>query len=240
MKNLIVCSFFGTALLFMLNEFNKDRLSVVDAFPKGKCIVLNPLDAVFGEKLLDDGSLRKDNFDVIRSISAKFLTDSSAVYRIQKLNRSTFLLNQRVAFRQASTYSLLVKIETDRIVSYHAITNFYVKSVVQKEEKFYLLCDDYREGRYQLKLICLDDSLNEKWEYSPKSREFPFEANSLVSNADLLIASVSVIGSCSICLTHVSLVFNEDGKLIDAKQNGVVNSGPLLDESHLKRLFGNF
>lgn len=230
MKNLIVCSFLGTTLLIMLNELNKDRFSVMNFFPKGKQIVLNPL----------DGSFRKGNFDALYSISPKFLSDSSSVYRIRQLNESTFLLNQRAILGSESSYSLLLKVEADKIVYYCVIADFYVKSVVQKKERLYLLCDDFREGSYRLKLNCLDDSFNEIWTYSPRSREFPFEANSLVSNADSLVANVNVIGSCSICLTRVNLTFNEQGKLLDAKQNRVVNSGPVLDKSYLKRLFGDF
>lgn len=226
MKNLLFCSFLGTVLLFLLNEFNKDRIFVMDFFPKGKAIVLNPLDGVLGEKKMDNGSVRKDNFQSILQLKASCLEDSSGLYVIQKMTKGVFLLNRKKFFNNNRRYSLFVKTDGNRIVSYHVVNDFVVKGAVSSENRIYFMGDDYTgitsdwQSTYAVKIKCVDLNFKEEWGLVTKpNRSYFFYANDLRQKEDMLIAGIIIrnSGGSSMCIDYFDLFLSKNGKPIHSK-----------------------
>lgn len=223
MKNLFVCSFFGVVLLFTINEFNKDRFVVTNFFSKGKTIVLNPLDAILGEKLLDDGSLRKDNFQSILQLKASCLKDSSGLYAIKEMTKDVFLLTRKKFFNNNKGYSLFVKTKGDRIVFYHAVKDFLIKGALYSENRIYFIGNDYTgitsqsQSSYAVKINCVDLSFKEEWSVVSKlNRSYFFFANGLQHKDNLLIAGIVIqnSGGSSMCVDYYDLFLSKKGKLI--------------------------
>jgi hypothetical protein len=166
MKYLLVCSFLGFLLLFFATSDVTTEL-----FKPEQEVFKNPLDLILGEKVLDNGTLRKDNFDSILQIKASFLSDSSEIYKIEQLNANLFLLVRKKSYFNTRNYSLFVKIKGNTIVNYYSTTDFSAnsKNTVLSGNRIYLLSNDFNSGSsnwkssYMVRLTCFDLDFNEIW-----------------------------------------------------------------------------
>lgn len=249
MKNLLFCSFLGTVLLFLLNEFNKDRIFVMDFFPKGKAIILNPLDGVLGDKKMDNGSVRKDNFQSILQLKASCLEDSSGLYVIQKMTKDVFLLNRKKFFNNNRRYSLFVKTDGNRIVSYHAVNDLVINGAVFSENRIYFIGDDYTgitselQSTYAVKINCMNLNFKKEWStVSNPNRSYFFFGTGLKLINDKLIATLEIqgAGSSTICITTYDMILNKGGKPEGQKYYQGYQCGPAPDEINVLQLFSNF
>lgn len=98
MKYFLVSSFFGFILLYSFDGYFDKKFPVTDFIPKGRQFTVNPIDGILGEKKMDDGSIRKDNFETILKITLSFLKDSSELYKIKELDKDLFLVTRKRFF----------------------------------------------------------------------------------------------------------------------------------------------
>ena len=239
MKTLLVSSFFGFMLLFLTtSDFSKEL------FTPEKEVLENPLDRILGEKLLDDGTLRKDNFDSILHIRASYLRDSSEIYKIQKLSEHVFLLIRKRCFLNTRNYSLFVKTEGDKIVSYHRIPDFGVNSALVSNKRIYFICDDnnsnsrFRKPSYYVGIACLDSNFDEMWKIFSRSDQYFFYAAGLTLKKEGLHAEVEVQrqGSSTMCTDFFDVQFTKSGKATSSEFIGAHSCGgrnvPELETIH--------
>lgn len=216
MKYLFVSSFFGFILLFLTtSDFAKEL------FTPRKEIFENPLDRILGEKKLDNGNLRQNNFDSILKINASTLKDSSELYKIRKLRKNVFLLTRKKFFYNNKKYSLFVKTQGDQIVSYHAVNDFVVRGAVSLENRIYFMGDDYKgitddwQSSYALKINCLNLNFEGEWStVSKPNRNYLFYGNGLKYKDGMLIAGIIIrnAGGSSMCVDYYDLFLSKKGK----------------------------
>lgn len=190
----------------------------------------NPLDTILGEKWRNEKCIRRANFPEILNKSATDLNRSSKVYSINKIHSNFYFLRHKKKFAESKTYSLIVKINKNKIVAYKAINDYHLFKVIFHKEKLYYLADDFREGslierpNYGYVIGCLDTQLNEKWKIEQKSKIRPFEAASFSIKNDTISANVNVIVGCSICYKTANHQIGLDGKVISIEDVGGMNS----------------
>ncbi len=246
MKTLLVSSFFGFILLYSLNGYFDKKFPVTDFIPKGKQIVLNPLDAILGEKKMDDGTLRKDNFQSILQLKASFLKDSSELYEIRKLKKDLFLLNRKRFFENNRGYSLFVKTKGNRIVLYHVINDLAIRDAIFSENRIYFIGDDYKgitspsQSTYAVKITCVDLNFQEEWstDSKPNRSYFFFGEDLKLLNAELA-ATIEMRGSGSstMCTSSYHLILDKTGKPESQAYLGGYGCGPGNDGINLLELF---
>ena len=224
MKYLLVSSFFGFILLVSLNSYFDEKLQVTDFIPKGKLLVLSPLDVILGEKKMDDGSFRKDNFQSILQLKASYLKDSSQLYKVQPLTKDLFLLTRKKFYYNNRSYSLFVKTRGDRIVFCHPIIGFPIKGVVYSDEKIYFIGDDYSEipnpwkPSYSVKITCVDLNFMELWKTVSDSDYYFFFATGLSLKENVLHAQVELHGQGSTMCTDIyDVELTNSGKVTGSK-----------------------
>ena len=185
--------------------------------------MLNPLDQILGEKIMDDGTLRKDNFDSILHLKAQFLKDSSELYSLQEMTKDVFLLTRKKFFNNNKRYSLFVKTKGDRIVFYHAVKDFEIKGALYSENRIYFIGNDYTgitndwQSTYVTKINCVDLSFKEEWSVVSKpNKSYFFFANGLRHKDNLLIAGIVIqnSGGSSMCVDYYDLFLSKKGELI--------------------------
>nr|WP_294861181.1 hypothetical protein [uncultured Fluviicola sp.] len=245
MKNLLVSSFLGFMLLYLLNGYFDKNFPIVQFIPKGKQIVLNPLDGILGEKKLDDGSIRPSNFDLILKIKASFLSDSSELYEVKKLKEGLFLVARKRFFDNNRGYSLFLKTEGDRIVFYHAINDLAIISALFSENKIYFIGDDRRgitnpsQSTYAVKINCVNLNFKEEWRtISKPNRSYFFFGTGLKIVDGKLSATIEVqgAGSSTMCVSSYNLILDKTGNLESQGASGGYGCGP-GNEINLLELF---
>jgi hypothetical protein len=248
MKNVLVSSFFGFILLYSFNGYLDKRSPVTDFIPQGKQLVLNPLDAILGEKKLYDGSIRKDNFQTILKIKSSFLKDSSELYNIKELKKDLFLLARKKFYENNKGYSLFVKTKGNRIIFYYAINDLAIRDALFSENKIYFIGDDYSgiispsQSTYAIKINCVDLNFKEEWSIVSKpNRNYFFFGTGLRFADDKLIAILDIqgAGSSTMCVSTYSLILNRSGKPEHQISNGGYGCGPGPEEINLLELLGN-
>lgn len=223
MKNFLVSSFFGFILLYSFDEYFDKKIPVVDYLPKTHGIILNPLDVILGDKKLDDGSIRKDNFQDILRLKASFLKDSSALYRVQQLKKDLFLLTRKKFYYNNRNYSLVIKTKENRIIVCYPVKDFLIKGALLSEDKMYWIGDDYDEiakpwrSTYTVKVSCMDLDLHEQWVVSSKSgRGYFFYGTDLKLKNNILVAGIAVQnqGGSTMCVDYFDLSLSKKGKVL--------------------------
>lgn len=246
MKYLLVSSFFGFILLVSLDHYSDKKLPVTDFIPKGKQIVLNPLDVILGEKKMDDGSFRKDNFESILEIKASFLKDSSQFYAVHELTKQLFLLTRKQFYDNNRGYSLFVKTNADRIVSYHVVNDFAINDAVFSDNRIYFIGNDRTgimnssQSTYAVKINCVDLNFKEEWSVvSIPNRSYFFFGNGLKLINRKLAATIEIRGSGSstMCTSSYQLILDKEGKLEGQGYLGGYSCGPGQDGITLLKLF---
>ncbi|TSJ46696.1 hypothetical protein [Fluviicola chungangensis] len=218
MKYLFVSSFFGFMLLFLAtSDFAKEF------FTSDKEAFENPLDAILGEKKLDSGNLRRNNFDSILKLNASTLKDSSALYQIRKLRKNLFLLTRKKFFYNNKKYSLFVKTLGDQIVSYHAVNDFAIRGAVSLENRIYFMGDDFTgisndwQSSYIVKITCLNLDFKEQWStVSMLNKSYFFYGSGLKYKDNMLIAGIIIrnAGGSSMCVDYYDLFLSKKGEPI--------------------------
>lgn len=241
MKTLLVSSFFGFILLFLTTSDYAKEL-----FTPAREVFENPLDCILGEKKLDDGSLREDNFDSILKINASFLKDSSELYEIKKLRKDLFLLTRKAFFNQNRFYSIFLKTKGDKIVFYQVTNDFTVKDAFYSNQKIYFIGDEYTEttnswnATSTLRIACVDLNFNKKWTvaslpykgYYCFARKLKLEKNKLKATIE-----VQRDGSSSMCTSSYNLLMDKTGKLESHTYLGGYSCGPANDGINVLELF---
>lgn len=223
MKYLLVGSFLGFILLFLTTSDFEEKESA----PK-KDICSNPLDLILGEKVLEDGTLRKDNFDSVLNIKSTFLKDSSKIYKVQELSKDLFLLIRKRTFLNTQNYSFFVKTKEDRIVSYYVVKDFGVSNALVSDKRIYFICDDnnsnsqFRKPGYIVGIACLDSNFKEIWKTFSCSNQYFFYAAGLSLKGADLHAEVEVQrqGSSTMCTDFFDLQLTKSGKSTSSKYIG--------------------
>lgn len=249
MRNLLICSFLGAALLYaILHVPGKEKRWVAVHFPGNPGLVLNPLDAILGEKRLDDGTFRKANFDSILRIRASFLKDSSELYTVREITENVFLLTRKKFYYDNRCYSLLVKTSGDSIFAFHVISDFPVKGAVYADEKIYTISDDYDEipspwhATYTVKVTCYDLHFREQWvTASLPNKGYFFYGTSLERKEHNLLAGIVVQseGSSTMCTTSYRVKLAMSGELLPEKTEYIdgYGCGPELRRDEVPLLF---
>ena len=246
MKNVLVSSFLGFILLYSFDEYFDKKIPVVDYLPKTHGIILNPLDAILGDKKLEDGSIRRNNFDSIPKIKASYLKDSSQLYHVQELTKNTFFLKRKKFFIDNKRYALLVKTQGDRIVSYYAVNDFEINGVVSSGNKIYFVGNDYTgisnewQSTYAVKIKCMNLNFQEEWSTVSKPNSYYFLfAKRLNLVGDMLVATFEIqeSGSSSMCYTTYDLFMNKMGKPLSQVYHGDFMCGPPPGEMNFLELF---
>jgi hypothetical protein len=223
MKNVLVSSFLGFILLYSLDGYFDKKVPVVNFFPTTDGIILNPLDAILGEKVLDDGSVRKDNFQSVLRLKASFLKDSSELYNIQPLMKDVYVLTRKKFFDKNKKYSLFVKTQGDRIISYHAVRDFAIRGAVSSANRIYFIGDDYTgisgdwQSSYIVKITCLNLDFKDEWSTVSKlNKSYFFYGNGLKYQNDLLVAGIIIrnAGGSSMCVDYYDLFLSKKGEPI--------------------------
>jgi hypothetical protein len=107
--------------------------------------ILNPIDCIHGDKWLENNTIRTNNFDSILAIPALHLKSPSELYLIQPLPNQYFLLTRKKFFHQNRRYSLIVKVEDNRIIQLKSFVDFDIRKLVVHNNKYYVLQGDYSE-----------------------------------------------------------------------------------------------
>jgi hypothetical protein len=245
MKTLLVSSFFGFILLYSFDGYFDKKFPVADFIPKGRQFTVNPIDGILGEKKMDDGSIRKDNFETILKITPSFLKDSSELYKIKELDKDLFLVTRKRFFENNRGYSLFVKTEGNRIVRYHAINDLAIRDALFSENKIYFIGDDYRgisspsQSTYAVKITCVDLNFQEEWSTDSKpNRSYFFFGNGLKLINDKLAATIEIqgAGSSTMCTSTYRLILDKTGKPESHEGSGGYGCGP-GNEINLLELF---
>lgn len=233
MRTLLVSSFFGFILLYLTtSDFAKELVT-----PE-KEVFENPLDRILGEKKLENGTVRPDNFDSILKIKASFLKDSSGLYTIKALKKDLFLVSRKKFFNDNRFYSLFVKTKGDLIVFYHAINDFTVKDAIYADNKIYLIGDEYTQTVHSwkatltLKITCLDLNFKEVWNVvSIPYKGYYCYAKKLNEENHKLAAIFEVqgAGSSTMCTSSYRLILNKSGNPESQNYLGGYSCGPASD-----------
>ncbi len=225
MKYLLVSSFFGFMLLYAFEGYFDKKNPVVQYFPKEKQIVLNPLDTILGEKKLDDGSLRKDNFRSILQIKASFLKDLSELYHIREITKDLFLLTRKKFYYDNRSYSLFVKTKGNKIVFYQAISDFMVRSAIYSDQRIFFISDDYSEiaspwrPTYTVRIICCDLKFHQVWQTaSIPNKGYFFYGEKIIMKNDQLVVRIGIQneGSSTMCVDNLDLTLTKSGKIMQS------------------------
>lgn len=234
MKNVLVSSFFGFILLYSFDGYFDKKVPVTNLLPEIDLITLNPLDAILGEKKMDDGTFRNDNFQAILKIKASFLKDSSKLYRIQSITKDLFLLTRKAFYYNNRSYSLFVKTLGEHITFCHPVIDFPIKGVLYSNQKIYLISDDYSEiakpwrPTYTVKISCIDSNFNELWTTSSiPNKGYFFYGTRLEFKNDQLVAGIGINseGSSTMCVDEFDLTLSESGKITDVVYTGGYSCG---------------
>lgn len=234
MKNVLVSSFFGFILLYSFNGYLDKRSPVTDFIPQGKQLFLNPLDAILGDKRMDDGSLRKDNFQMIRKLRVSCLKDSSRFYSVRKLTDHLFLVTRRQFYFNNRRYSLFLRTKGDRIVFCHVINDFPIRRAIYSDGKIYFVSDDYTEiaspwrPTYTIRIVCCDPDFKKMWELSsiPNKGYFFYGESLLIKNNRLIVRiGIQNEGSSTMCIDKYDLTLTKSGKLVQSVYAGGYGCG---------------
>lgn len=234
LKNLLVCSILGLVLLVAANESFKNEFPVTPFLPRAKQVTANPLDAILGEKMLDDGTLRKDNFRSVLQLKASFLRDSSDLYAVWEVTKDVFVLTRKNFYFNNRKYSLFVKTRGNQIVAYHPLNDFQVRDAVYSDGKIYFIGDDYTEiaspwrPKYAVKIGCFDPDFREQWNTSSKqNRGYFFFGIDLKLQENELIARIGIQneGSSTMCVDHFDLTLTKQGKITRSVYSGGYSCG---------------
>lgn len=249
MRNLLICSFLGAVLLYvLLHDTGAKKKRTLVRLPGNPGIVLNPLDAILGEKKRDDGTFRDSNFDSILRIKASFLRDSSVLYQVQQLTEKVFLLTRKKFFYNNRGYSLFVKTQGDTIVSCCPVLDFQVRKALYSDRRIYFIADDYSEiaspwkPTYTVKIACLNLDFQEQWKTSSQSNNgYFFYGTGLEKKQETLIAGIVVQpeGSSTMCTGNYILKLKMSGEILPdmGAYTGGYGCGPELSSTELPLLF---
>lgn len=233
MRNVLVSSFFGFILLYALNGYFDRKIPVAEVLPKTPAI-LNPIDTILGEKVLEDGTLRKDNFQSILKLKAGFLSDSSELYRVQELTKDLFLLTRKKFYQNNRSYSLFVKIKGDQIVCCQAVNDFPVRGAVYSDQRIYFIGDDYCEiispwkPTYTVKITCVDLDFRNLWNISSiTNKGYFFHSTGLELKNGQLIAGIGLQneGSSTMCVDEFDVTLDKSGKITNSVYSGGYSCG---------------
>lgn len=251
MKHLFFCSFLGFILLFVASSyFEKEFVPGKEVNTNSSQIFNNPLDQILGEKKLDDGSIRKDNFDSILKIPSKFLLDSSELYSIKRLNNNLYLLKRKKFFLNNRYYSLVVKTKSSHISAVFPFVDHAIVDGLIEKDTLYLLCGDYSEQSYpwkqdyMIQIIGYDNNLNEFWMLKTcKDKGYFFCGTGLSSENNHLLVSFDVqgVGSSTMCKTNYTVSFSKKGKFDKLIGFGGYSCGPgeMINQDEIKTFFTN-
>jgi hypothetical protein len=220
MKYFLVSSFFGFILLFLTTSDVAEKLIT----PK-KEVLPNPLDRILGEKIVDNVTLRKGNFDSILHIKASFLNDTSGLYTIQKLSSELFLLVRKRYFHNTRNYSLFVKTNGNKITSCYPLNDFSVKDALVSGKKIYFISDDresmdrFWKPTYSVKITCLDLNFQGIWQLVSNADNYFFYAMGLSLEGNELHARIELHGqgSSTMCTDIHDVQLTKSGKIMDSK-----------------------
>lgn len=248
LKNLFFCSLLGMALLVAFDGYFDKRLPLGNLLPKMTTPVLNPLDAIRGDKQSDDGSVRKANFQDLLRIRASFLEDSSGLYAVQEVTESTFLLTRKKFFHGNRHYSLFVKTRGDCIVSYRVLDDLLVRGAVYAAPFIYFITDEYevsgnpwnRVPAYAAGITCMDMDFKNQWKTtSLAGTGYFFFGRGIAIKGNQLVATLEVQreGSSTMCTNTYQLILGKTGKPKSQRYLGGYSCGPASDGLNLLACF---
>lgn len=208
---------------------------------------LNPLDTILGDKLIstEDNIIRNNNFKSLLNLPGLNLQMESKIYFIDPVADGLFLIRQKKSYTNARLFSLIVKVENEKISSYYILNDFNVIDFQETNDALILLCSNFNNTcKYwsfenEIKVLKLSSSLKEIWQYTAKSHKYSLDGNKLDLKQGKCNALINIITGCHICFNTIELEIDEVGNCTNVTSKSKTNSTVNIDQFELNEIFKN-
>lgn len=206
---------------------------------------VNPLDSILGDKLIDKqtNKIRPNNFSELLTITRSDLDRKSELYLVKNIDNNFKILKQKKSYLEARNFNVLFKLETEKISKYIVINDFQIEGAFRNGTELFILTGDlenhnkYWKSDNRIRLIKFDTQLNQLWEYTAETHQFPLRAVGIKKEDNHIVATVEVIKGCSVCTNNLELTFNQKGNCISAAEKSRTHSATELDSAFISETF---
>jgi hypothetical protein len=189
-----------------------------------KPLILNPLDAVLGDKILRESNniIRPNNFQSLINLPIIYLYLESELYNIKRIDSNLFLLMQKKLYTEARNFNILLAVDGEKIIRYYVVNDFEALDVEKRANEIFLLCsnlnnkNEYWRLHNEVKVLKINLDLNVIWEYRVKQQKYPLDASNFIVTGPKTKFVTHVITGCTICYSCVSVEVDENGKYLSA------------------------
>ncbi|XOV67526.1 MAG: hypothetical protein ACFHU9_18075 [Fluviicola sp.] len=204
----------------------------------------NPIDKIKGEKYISaSGKVRAHNFDLLLGLKRQDLENPAALYNLEKLSESFYIMQQKKHYSEARTFLALLKVDKDEVIDYTILNDVRIEGAVMDASGIKLLTgnienhNEYWKQENFVALYSFDFDLNLEQTYRVSSEEYPMRATRLQSTKDGTKVGIEVITGCGICVNYVTLTFNRKLECVSAKHSGKSNTSVVLSDDFIERTF---